>query len=58
VSLINAVALQVLVTSADSRIRMYSMTNYSQVFKYAGLVNDESHIKATMRYSVTALLCF
>lgn len=47
----------VLVTSADSRIRMYSMTTFSQVFKYAGMSTDDSHIRACLSGGGEYIVC-
>lgn len=40
---------QILVTSNDSRIRLYRLSDYSFCCKYKGLVNDNFQIKATVR---------
>uniref|UniRef100_A0A7S1KTR9 Anaphase-promoting complex subunit 4-like WD40 domain-containing protein n=1 Tax=Percolomonas cosmopolitus TaxID=63605 RepID=A0A7S1KTR9_9EUKA len=38
---------RILVTSNDSRIRLYSLIDYSEITKFKGLVNTSSQIKAS-----------
>ncbi|KAL0482628.1 hypothetical protein AKO1_014344 [Acrasis kona] len=42
---------QVLVTTNDSRVRLYSLHDYSENCKYSGLDNQSSHIRATFDHS-------
>ena len=40
---------KVLVTTSDSRIRLYNLSNYSESCKYKGFVNQDSLVKASLR---------
>ena len=42
--------VQLLVTSNDSRIRLYNLKDHSLSCKYKGCLNTSSQIKATFRY--------
>lgn len=39
---------KVLVTTSDSRIRLYNLSNYSESCKYKGFVNQDSLVKASL----------
>jgi len=41
---------QILITTNDSRIRFYSLQDYSQICKYTGLENQSSQIRASFRF--------
>jgi len=47
----------ILVTSNDSRIRLYSLTDYSFCCKYKGLVNNSFQIKATVSSQGSYIIC-
>lgn len=42
---------KILVTSNDSRIRLFNVADQSLVYKYKGAVNSSRQIKATFRYA-------
>jgi WD40 repeat protein len=42
---------QVLITTNDSRMRLYSLHDYSENCKYSGLENQSSHIRATFDHT-------
>jgi WD40 repeat protein len=42
---------QVLITTNDSRVRLYSLHDYSENCKYSGLENQSSHIRATFDHT-------
>ena len=47
--------LQVLITSNDSRIRLYDLKDNSLYCKYKGCANTSSQIKAGFRYHISSL---
>ena len=51
------VLLQVLVTSNDSRIRLYDLRDLTLTCKYKGCTNNSSQIKASFRFIITARCC-
>eukprot|EP00698_Gefionella_okellyi_P014207 TRINITY_DN3938_c0_g1_i1.p1 TRINITY_DN3938_c0_g1~~TRINITY_DN3938_c0_g1_i1.p1 ORF type:complete len:266 (-),score=53.79 TRINITY_DN3938_c0_g1_i1:1172-1969(-) len=48
---------RVMVTSNDSRIRVYNMKNYAQVAKFSGLTNETCQIHATFSESGAYVIC-
>jgi len=48
---------KLLVTSNDSRIRLYNMKDYSLVCKYKGLENESSQIKASFSDGGKFIIC-
>ncbi len=46
-----------LVTTNDSRLRLYDMDDFSMVSKYKGLVNDELQIKARFSPDGSKIIC-
>ncbi|XP_019376812.1 PREDICTED: WD repeat-containing protein 44 isoform X2 [Gavialis gangeticus] len=49
---------KILVTSNDSRIRLYDLRDLSLSMKYKGYVNSSSQIKASFRYSLFLLALY
>ncbi|XP_019391934.1 PREDICTED: WD repeat-containing protein 44 isoform X2 [Crocodylus porosus] len=49
---------KILVTSNDSRIRLYDLRDLSLSMKYKGYVNSSSQIKASFRYSLFLLVLY
>lgn len=43
---------RVLITTNDSRMRLFNVEDYARVCKYKGLVNDNLQIKGTFRYTL------
>ena len=43
---------KILITSNDSRIRLYDLRDLSLVCKYRGFSNSTVHIKASLRYKM------
>lgn len=46
---------QILVTSNDSRLRLYNLKDHSLSCKYKGCLNTSSQIRATFRYETSSL---
>ena len=48
--------MQLLVTSNDSRIRLYNLKDHSLVCKYKGCVNNSSQIKASFNHDAKFII--
>ena len=53
----NRFSFQLLVTTNDSRIRLYDMDDYSMLCKYKGLTNDELQIRAHFSADGKQIIC-
>lgn len=52
--------IQILITSNDSRIRLYNLKTHTLDCKYKGFTNSSSQIKGSFRYvapSILEILC-
>ena len=48
---------KLLITTNDSRLRLYDMEDYSMTLKYKGLENDQLQIHATFNEAGTRIIC-
>ena len=55
--LVLSLSLQLLVTSNDSRIRLYNLKDHSLVCKFKGCVNNSSQIKASFNHDAKFIIC-
>lgn len=50
-------SVQLLVTSNDSRIRLYNLKDHSLICKFKGCVNNSSQIKASFNHDAKFIIC-